>query len=187
MVAQVHRTVSGRFGWEHDGWLGRMRQDNTPTHDGHRFFAERRLLRWLDEPLVTAALDARDRRALERLCDRLPELVPVQPACLTHGDLWSGNVVATEEGGPALVDPAVSWTWAEVDLAMLWWGGRPPVSDRFFGVYAEHAPLRDGWRERVPLLVLRELLSTIAHGDDHWGAADVVRSTVAPFRSSAGT
>jgi hypothetical protein len=34
--------------------------------DGFAFFAQHRLLRWLDEPRVRAALDARDRAALDR-------------------------------------------------------------------------------------------------------------------------
>jgi hypothetical protein len=51
-----------------------------------------------------------------------------------------------------------------------------------FSAYADVAPLRDGWRARMPVLFLRELLSIIAHGDDDWGAADHVRRLIAPFR-----
>jgi fructosamine-3-kinase len=55
--------VHDRFGWERDNWLGRCRQENAWTADGYEFFAERRLLRWLAERRVQAALDERDRRA----------------------------------------------------------------------------------------------------------------------------
>jgi hypothetical protein len=79
--------VHDRFGWERDNWLGRYRQENAWTADGYEFFAQRRLLRWLPDRRVRAALDERDRLALERLCARLPEVVPPRPACLTHGDL----------------------------------------------------------------------------------------------------
>ncbi|WP_151772289.1 fructosamine kinase family protein [Streptomyces abyssomicinicus] len=182
-VAALHlSTVTDRFGWHRDGWLGRMRQDNTWDTDGHRFFAERRILRWLPEPRVEAAFDAEDRRALERLCAALPELVPDGPACLTHGDLWGANVVATAEGAPVLVDPAVSCTWPEVDLSMLWCSPRPAAARRFFAAYREVAGLQDGWEERMPLLNLRELLSAVAHGDDSWGAVEEVRRLVRPFR-----
>lgn len=181
-LAALHAgTVGDRFGWHRDGWLGRMRQDNTPHTDGYAFFAERRILRWLPEPLVQEALDAADRRALERLCAALPELLPPAPPVLTHGDLWAGNLIADASGAPVFIDPAVSWTWAEVDLSMLWCANRPPAADRAFAAYAEVAGLADGWRERMPLLHLREVLSIIAHGDDDWGAADEVRRLVAPF------
>jgi fructosamine-3-kinase len=183
MVAALHTsTASTRFGWHHDGWLGRLRQDNTWDDDGYSFFAQRRILRWLPEPGVTAELDQADRRALEHLCAHLPELLPAQPPALTHGDLWSGNVLADRAGAPALVDPAVSYTWPEVDLSMLWCSARPPESDRFFATYREVAGLADGWERRMPILNLRELLSQLAHGDGGWGAASAIREIIQPFR-----
>jgi len=181
-LARVHTTAVGdRFGWDHDGWLGRLRQENTWTGDGYEFFAQRRILRWLREPLVDAAFDADDRRALERLCAALPDIVPPQPPVLNHGDLWTENIVATDAGEPVFIDPAVSYTWAESDLSMVWSGNRPPQSDRFFPAYAEIAPLQDGWQERMPVMHLREVLSVIAHDDDDWGAVAAVRETIAPF------
>jgi fructosamine-3-kinase len=185
MIATMHTTAVGpRFGWHRDGWLGRMRQENTWHDDGYAFFAQCRILRWLPEAHVRAAFDDAERRALERLCDALPELVPPQSPALTHGDLWSGNVLADDDGAPVLVDPAVSYTWPEVDLGMLWCSPPQPGKDRFFDAYAEVAPLHDGWRDRMELMFLREVLSTIAHGDDDWGAADFVRRVIAPFRRS---
>jgi fructosamine-3-kinase len=183
MVAGLHTTTgSDRFGWHRDGWLGRLRQDNTWDGDGHAFFAQRRILRWLAEPLVAEAFDQSDRRALERLCARLPELIPAHLASLTHGDLWSGNILADRAGLPVLIDPAVSYTWPEVDLSMLWCSPRPPCSDRFFAVYEEAAAPAEGWRDWAPILQLREILSVVAHGDDDWGAVAEVRRIIAPFR-----
>jgi fructosamine-3-kinase len=182
MLARVHTTAVGdRFGWHHDGWLGRLRQENTWTSDGHEFFAQRRILRWLSEPLVEAAFDAEDRFAIERLCASLPEIVPAQPPVLNHGDLWTENILATAAGDPVFIDPAVSYTWAESDLSMVWSANRPPKSDRFFAGYAEIAPLHDGWQDRMPVLHLREMLSVIAHDDDDWGAVAAVRKVIAPF------
>ncbi|MER6924542.1 fructosamine kinase family protein, partial [Streptomyces spiralis] len=182
-LAHLHTTTRyPRFGWHRDNWLGRRRQVNTWDDDGFEFFAQHRLLRWLGEPRVEEALDAADRAALERLCDRLPELLPVRPACLTHGDLWALNVMATPDGRPALIDPAVSYTWAEVDLAHLWTTAPPPEAHVFFELYAELTGLDRDWRERMPILQLRQHLAVIAQFDPDWGAADLVRATLAPFR-----
>ncbi|MFI6780104.1 fructosamine kinase family protein [Micromonospora sp. NPDC050276] len=184
LLAGLHlSTTHPRFGWHRDNWLGRRRQVNTWNDDGHAFFAQHRLLRWLDEPRVEAALDAGDRAALERLCHRLPDLLPDRPACLTHGDLWAQNILATPDGQPALIDPAVSYTWAEVDLAHVWSTSPPPEAQRMFEVYAELTSLDRDWRARMPIIQLRQHLAVLAQFDDDWGAADQVRAVLAPFRT----
>ncbi|MFY1689413.1 fructosamine kinase family protein [Plantactinospora sp. WMMB782] len=185
-LARLHTsTTQPRFGWHRDNWLGRRRQVNTWDDDGFAFFARHRLLRWLGQPRVDAALDSADRAALERLCHRLPELLPDRPACLTHGDLWAQNVLATPDGQPAVIDPAVSYMWAEVDLAHLWTTAPPPEAHRFFEVYAELTALDDDWRSRMPIIQLRQHLAVLAQFDDDWGAADQIRATLAPFRTRA--
>ena len=183
VMAHLHTsTVQQRFGWHRDNWLGRRRQVNTWTDDGFEFFAQHRLLRWLEEPAVLAALGPEDRAALEHLCARLPELLPAKPASLTHGDFWMQNVLASSDGEPALIDPAVSYTWAEVDLAHVWTTAPPPEAHAFFERYAELTGLDLGWRERMPIIQLRQHLAVLAQFEDLWGTADLVRATLAPFR-----
>jgi fructosamine-3-kinase len=185
MIAALHTSaVSGRFGWHRDGWQGLMRQDNRWETDGHAFYAQHRILRWLPEPLVEAEFDSAERRAVERLCAALPELIPAHPPSLTHGDMWPGNILADGSGEPALIDPAVSYTWPEVDLAALWCAPRPPASERFFAVYEELAGPFDGWRDQAELLRIWDLFSVVAHGLDTWGAAAIVRTLIAPWMAS---
>lgn len=185
-LARLHTSTRyPRFGWHRDNWLGRCRQINTWNDDGFAFFAQHRLLRWLDQPRVVSALDRGDRAALERLCHRLPDLLPDRPACLTHGDLWAQNVLATLDGQPAVIDPAVSYTWAEVDLAHVWSTSPPPEARRFFDVYAELTGLDGDWPTRMPIIQLRQHLAVLAQFDDDWGAGDQIRATLAPFRRRA--
>ena len=157
-----HNTGHEWFGWEEDGWLGLLRQHNGWDPDGHRFFAEKRVLRYLGEPRVEAALDAADRKGIERVCARLPELIPDTGACLTHGDMWRNNVIADFAGGPAFLDPAVSYGWAEVDVAHMLCSGGVPES--FFLGYEEIRPLHPDWREHARILNLRQLLAMLAGG-----------------------
>ncbi len=184
-LAIMHGVLGPRYGWSHDGWLGRLRQHNTWHDDGYEFFATNRILRWLGEPTVAAELDADDRTGLERLCHRLPDLVPPAPPSLTHGDLARSNILADGER-PALIDPAVSWMWPDVDLSMIYCLGlqaphsRPP--DRFYSAYAEIRPLDPGWRDRMPLLHLRELLSLLAHfGNARWDLTGRIRQVLRTF------
>ncbi|MGI9007174.1 MAG: fructosamine kinase family protein [Streptosporangiaceae bacterium] len=118
-IARLHGVPGDRYGWPSDNWLGRLPQRNDWSEVGHEFFATRRILRYMSEPTVTAALEPARRRALERICDRLPELIPASPPVLAHGDLWRGNTLAAG-GRPAFIDPAVCWMWAETDLSMMY-------------------------------------------------------------------
>ena len=64
---------------------------------------------------------------VQSLVERLPDLLPPQVPVLCHGDLWSGNVIATGNG-MAVLDPAAAHGPAEADLAMMiLFGGFPEV------------------------------------------------------------
>jgi fructosamine-3-kinase len=104
------------------------------------------------------------------------------PAVLTHGDLWAANLLSRPGGRITVIDPAISRTWAEVDLSMLWCCPRPAASRRFFARYQELNPSPAGWTARMPVLHLREQLSVIAHfGPNATHAITHARSTLAPF------
>jgi fructosamine-3-kinase len=75
------------FGFDGEGWCGDSPQDNTADRDGHRFFAQRRLLPQARRALAAGLLEAGDMRRIEALCSGLPELVPAMPPVLLHGDL----------------------------------------------------------------------------------------------------
>jgi len=101
---------------------------------------------------------------------------------LTHGDLWTGNLVSQPGGRITVIDPAVARTWAEVDLSMLWSNPRPPASGRFFAAYQELNPSPPGWAGRMPILHLREHLSVIAHfGAEAPSTLNLTREILAPF------
>lgn len=178
-VAALHDHESERHGWHHDGMLGRLAQENTWDEDGCRFFAEHRILRYLREPRVEAAFEPDDFRAIERICERLPALLPEAPAVLVHGDLWRANIIAAYDDTPVFIDPAVYYGWAEIDVSMMYCTGGVP--EEFFAAYHEVRPPVGDWRDRMALLNLREWLCVIAH----FGAEDkyvrYIRETVKRF------
>lgn len=178
-LALQHRSTSPRFGWEHDNYLGRLPQRNGWLADGHAFFAERRILRYVTEPRCMQTLAATDRAGLERLCARLPELIPAQPAALLHGDLWYANMLVGSAGEPAVIDPAVYYGWPEAELSMVWQCGQVP--DVFYAAYAEVAPLEAGWRERLEVLSVREILSMVAHFGNQYGSLAKLRAVLQRF------
>ena len=94
----------------------------------------------------------------DRVADRLTagHVDDGLPPARLHGDLWSGNVVWTRDGG-VLIDPAAHGGHPLTDLAMLLlFGGA--VEDRVVRAYAEVADLPDGWRDLVGLHRLHPLM-----------------------------
>lgn len=156
-LAHLHRMTAPSFGLDHDNFIGRLAQDNTPAPSWVEFYWSRRL-----QPQVKAAkdrglLDSSTVRAFDRLHTVLAERVgPDEPPSRLHGDLWGGNLHVDEKGAPCLIDPAAYGGHREVDLAMMrLFGG---FGERVFAAYEEAAPLARGAEERVALYQLYPLL-----------------------------
>ncbi len=177
-LARQHACRGKAFGFQTDGWCGDSPQDNTPDTDGHRFFAERRLLPQARRAVDAGRLEAGDMAGVESLCQRLHQLVPVQPPVLLHGDLWHGNLHACGDGTPALIDAgAVHHGWAEAELSMLALFGTPRRP--LFDAYAQSAPLAHDWQARAPLYNLYHLLNHLNLFGG--GYLDGVRQVLARF------
>ncbi|MBT8148916.1 MAG: phosphotransferase [Pseudomonadales bacterium] len=163
-LADLHRVTTNSpsnlttpYGLERDNYCGALMQKNGWFEDGHEFFAEQRLLYQARLAFDNGFLESPWIISIESICERLTELVPWQPASLLHGDLWPGNILIDEYGGPAVIDPAVYFGWRESDIAMsLLFGGLP---HDFYRSYEEHWAMEPGWRNRVPLYNLYHLLN----------------------------
>lgn len=130
---------------------------NDATDSWADFYTSQRLLPLARECANRGKLDLEGVDLIMRLADRVPELAgPEEPPARTHGDLWSGNVLADRSGTPYLIDPVAHGGHREVDLALLTVFGGP--SKRCFDAYNEVAPLAPGFEERKPLWQLAMIL-----------------------------
>ena len=148
-----------RFGFDHDNHLGATEQPNTWTEDWCQFWRSHRLGHQLALARRRGLSDPTLERLGDRLLERLDQLIaePEEPPCLLHGDLWSGNYMADEQGDPVLIDPAVYYGRREADLAMTHlFGG---FDTRFYAAYEELWPLEPGSRERLEIYKLYHLLN----------------------------
>jgi fructosamine-3-kinase len=173
-LARLHGHASDTFGFDADGWCGDSPQDNTRSADGHAFFAERRLRPQAARARASGALDAGDAVRIDRIGERLRDLVPPMRPVLIHGDLWTANLHASANGELALIDAgAVHYGWAEADLAMLTLFGEPPPV--FFAAYESESASDGGWRERAPLYNLYHLMNHLnLFGAGYLGAVRAV-------------
>ena len=156
-LANLHNHTHTVFGFGHDNYIGSTPQTNAWTEDGYTFFTEYRLRYQTKLAQNRGLLSSNDANAVDNLVSRLSELVPSQPASLLHGDLWSGNAITDTRGGPAIIDPAAHYGWAEAELAMTALFGTFPKD--FYQAYEEIRPLAPGYYTRFPIYNLYHLLN----------------------------
>ncbi len=178
-IAELHRQgVSPQtlpaYGLGYDNYLGSTLQVNGWETDWARFFARCRLRPQMELALHNGRLPGERRRRLERLIERLPGLlggVERHPA-LIHGDLWGGNIIPSPDG-LALIDPAISYSDREAEIAYTeLFGG---FSARFYAAYHSTWPLDPGYPERRDLYNLYHLLNHLnTFGESYGHSVDEV-------------
>ncbi|MDR9391179.1 MAG: fructosamine kinase family protein [Trueperaceae bacterium] len=151
VLARLHADVGTAYGWDEDAAFGDVVLANAWTDAWPRFWAERRLAAHL--PHLPPDLAAR----VERLAGTLDARLPAHPpAALLHGDLWTGNVLASGGRVTALIDPAAYRGHGEVDLAMLHLFGRPgPTLDAAYGAPPDAGERRPIYQLEPALVHLR--------------------------------
>ena len=155
-LARLHKHSQPVFGFSHDNYIGSLSQINKEHESWDKFFTEERL-----KPLIRLAfnngkMEKEDLKAFEIFEKKIPEIFPVEPPALLHGDLWSGNFMADENGNAVIIDPAVYYGHREMDLGMSQlFGG---FHARFYEAYNEAYPLQPGWEKRLDFCNLYPLL-----------------------------
>ena len=156
-LATLHTYTAEHFGFKEDNYIGSTAQPNPHYSSGHDFFCDQRLNFQTKLAFDRGLLDQEDVKRVKSITHSLASLVPEQPASMLHGDLWSGNAISDAQGGPAIIDPAAYYGWAEADLAMTDLFGRFP--EPFYASYTGVRPLETGFRSRFPIYNLYHLLN----------------------------
>lgn len=146
-VAALHEVAAPAFGFDHETLSGPFAQPNPWTDSWIEFFREQRLLHFAHAAHEEGVLPARTLSRIETLADRLEDLLvePEHPSLL-HGDLWAGNLIVREESLAAVLDPAIYFGHAELELAYVQLGG--PLGDAFVERYRDLRGLAPGYDHR---------------------------------------
>tara|TARA_R110002072_G_scaffold4384_16_gene30802 strand:+ start:2184 stop:2876 length:693 start_codon:yes stop_codon:yes gene_type:complete len=152
-LAAMHQNTASHFGLDHDNYIGSLPQINdcNITHSAE-FFVEKRL----NPQWHLATQNGFDFKNIDAFLKNIQNEIPNEPPALIHGDLWNGNYLVDTYGNPCLIDPAVSFTSREMDLAMMQlFGGFP---ERVYSIYNENFPLENNWKNRTDIWQLYYLL-----------------------------
>ncbi|MBD5445201.1 MAG: fructosamine kinase family protein [Lachnospiraceae bacterium] len=146
----------GKYGFACDNYIGAGRQINTACDSWITFFRDYRLKPQFKQ--AASYFDTADLKKIEKLLGNIENILvePNHPSLL-HGDLWSGNVIAGNDGRAWLIDPAVYVGHAEADIAMTeLFGGFPRA---FYDAYKETGLLQPEYGRRRDLYNLYHLLN----------------------------
>jgi fructosamine-3-kinase len=157
-LAALHAVRGASFGLERDTVIGGLRQPNPPGQSWRDFFRDHRLLYMARKALEHGRLTSAQMARIERLAVRLESWIdePPHPA-LVHGDCWAGNVLCRSGRVAAFVDPALSYSDPEIELAFGTMFGT--FGESFYRRYDEISPIRPGfWEVRCEIYTLWPLL-----------------------------
>ncbi len=157
-LANLHAYSQKIPGFHQDNFIGRSTQKNHCTANWKEFFWQSRLL-----PQWEMAVQRGIPNTTKLLWHNLEILWPAPlegssaQASLLHGDLWSGNVLVSNNGEPVVIDPAVYYGDAEADLSLTYlFGG---FSAAFYQAYHEIRPKSEGFARRQKVYQLYHLLN----------------------------
>ena len=155
-LANLHKNTQEHFGLDHDNYIGKLPQSNTPKSNWIDFFIEQRIEPQLKLALANNLISSALTDQIRNLYHYLPEIFPTERPSLLHGDLWSGNFLTNREGSPTIFDPAVYYGHREMELAFTQlFGG---FDRQFYFSYNETFPLSSGFEDRIDIYNIYPLM-----------------------------
>lgn len=158
--ALLHKFTAKSYGFYTDNFLGSNLQINhsEASSNWSDFFFTNRLLFQFKLAEKNNLIDPYFRNSFIKLEKRINSILDDQVLpSLLHGDLWSGNFIASVDGSAWLIDPAVYYGHREADLALTkLFGG---FNNAFYESYNNEFPLDEGYEYRESIYKLYHVLN----------------------------
>lgn len=150
----LHSSTSENFGYGQSNYIGSLMQSNALYSTFEEYYIQSRL-----EPQLRLAYDQgyfNSYNIADHFSNIISSHIPIEKPTLIHGDLWSGNYIMSTNDKCYLIDPSISYSHREMDIAMMHLFGSVPtiVMDR----YHSQLPLNNGWKDRMDIFQLYYLL-----------------------------
>ena len=156
-LAALHQVSNNYFGLDEDNYMGSVHQSNVPKDNWIDFFIHQRLQPLIQQCLSQKLLTSAHAAQFDNLYKQLPSVFEKgSKPSLLHGDLWSGNFMCDQNSQPVLIDPAVYFGHASIDLGMttLFGGFR----SGFYDAYNYHSPFPSNYTQQWEVCNLYPLL-----------------------------
>ena len=157
-LAKLHKhpSADGKFGLDHDNYIGSLPQSNKQHNSWTEFFILERLEQQIKMARDAGKIGNGISQRFQKLFSQLEKIFPIEKPSLLHGDLWSGNYMVGNSGEPVIIDPAVYFGHHEMDIAMTkLFGG---FDSEFYFAYHEEFPLEKDWQKRTDICNLYPLM-----------------------------
>ncbi|WP_018296932.1 fructosamine kinase family protein [Corynebacterium lubricantis] len=170
-LAKIHAAGAPAFGsppedWEGPNFIGKVRQECTPTNRWAVFYTKQRVLPFAEAAAKNGTLSEEGLALVRTACDAIEREDADAEVARIHGDLWSGNLMFSPDG-PHFIDPSAHGGHAHTDLAMLSLFGVSHFEELVEG-YETVTPLEPDWQERIPIHQLHPLaVHTLTHGSGY--------------------
>ena len=157
LFADLHQRSAEAYGFAHDTLIGSLRQPNPRSQHWGDFFSTQRLRHFATLAYDRGHLPQTLRQRVEKVAAAIDVYLdePPRPA-LIHGDVWQGNLLSDGQQLTAVLDPALYYADAEVELAYMRLFNT--FGEAFFRRYYALRPPRPGEARRCLLYQLYPLL-----------------------------
>ena len=159
-LSVLHQNHNDYFGFFFDNKIGRTPQKNAINNkitNWADFFWKYRIKFQIDLAKKNSLLDGELYNRLINLKDSIYKILDIKTLpTLLHGDLWSGNYIATSRG-LYFIDTASYYGHSEADFALTYMFGG--FSDDFYSSYEKVLPFEEKIQERMPIYMLYHFLN----------------------------